>query len=138
MYMVKAKNFSGESSSSFALHVGGKGSVVSDSMHPESYKKLTQLEAAKDRKPVGDMEAGPNQPPVFMEQLNKPDAMTEGHTVKLDARVEPKNDPNLKIEWELNGHLLETGRQAVSSLCHLSNQNLTKQIWMKLTSNNIT
>ena len=114
MYMVKAKNFSGETSSSFALHVGGKGSVVSDSMHPESFKKLTQLEAAKDRRPAEEVEAGPNQPPVFMEQLNKPGVLTEGQNVKLDARVEPKNDPNLKIEWELNGHLLETGRQTVA------------------------
>lgn len=110
MYMVKAKNISGESSSSFALHVGGQGGILSDSMHPESFKKLTQLEAAKDRRPEDEVEAGPNQPPVFMEQLNKPEPLTEGHNIKLDARVEPKNDPNLRIEWELNGRVLETGR----------------------------
>ena len=111
MYMIKAKNFAGESSSSFALHVGGKGGILADSMHPESYKKLAQLEAAKDRRPVDEIDAGPNQPPVFMEQLNKPGIVTEGQSVHLDARVEPKNDPNLRVEWELNGQVLNTGRK---------------------------
>ena len=110
MYMVKAKNLTGESSSSFALHVGGQGGILSDSMHPESYKKLAELEASKNRRPEDEVEAGPDQPPVFMEQLNKPGPLTEGQSVQLDARVEPKNDPNLRIDWELNGHVLETGR----------------------------
>ena len=110
MYMVKAKNLSGESSSSFAIHVGNKGGILADSMHPESFKKLTQLEAAKDRRTEDEVDAGPDQPPVFMDQLNKVGEVVEGQSVHLDARLEPKNDPKLRVEWELNGKPLTTGR----------------------------
>ena len=110
MYMIKAKNLSGESSSSFALHVGGKGGVMMDSMHPESFKKLAQMEESKNVKKVDEVDAPMNQPPIFMEQLNKPENLIEGQSVHLNASVEPKNDPNLKIEWHLNGQIIETGR----------------------------
>lgn len=116
MYMVKAKNFAGESSSSFVLHVGDRKGILEDSMHPESFKKLAQLEASKDRKPADVIDAPANQPPVFMEQLNKPGLVTEGQSVHLDAKVEPRNDPNLKIEWEVNGQVLETGRKLLKQL----------------------
>ena len=109
MYTIKAKNLSGESSSSFALHVGGKGGILGDSMHPESFRKLAQLEEAKGRRPADEVDVGPDQPPVFMDQLNKVDPVTEGESVLLAARLEPKADPNLKVEWQLNGTVLSTG-----------------------------
>ena len=110
MYMVKAKNLCGESSSSFAVHVGNKAGILADSMHPESFKKVTQLEAAKDRRPEDEVDASPDQPPVFMDQLNSVGEVPEGQGVHLDARLEPKNDPKLRVEWELNGKPLTTGR----------------------------
>ena len=51
-----------------------------------------------------------------VEQLNKPGLVTEGQSVHLDAKVEPRNDPNLKIEWEVNGQVLETGRKLFKQL----------------------
>jgi titin len=47
MYMVKAVNLTGEASSSFALHVGGKSGVMGEALHPDSYKKIQALEAEK-------------------------------------------------------------------------------------------
>ena len=111
MYMVTAENVAGHSSSSFALHVKSNNGVLADSMHPESYKKLSQLEADKTRKPEDAVDAQLQQPPVFVEQLDKPQVVAEGQTVHFAAKVEPKDDPNLKIEWEFNGKLLETGRE---------------------------
>ena len=120
MYMIKAKNFSGESSSSFALHIGGKGGILADSMHPESFKKLAQLEEAKSRRPEDSVDVGPNQPPVFMEQLNKPGPVTEGQSIKLDARIEPKTDTNLRVEWEVNGKVLTSGTAADGISWHVA------------------
>ena len=45
-----------------------------------------------------------------MDQLNKVGEVVEGQSVHLDARLEPKNDPKLRLEWELNGKPLTTGR----------------------------
>ena len=43
MYMVKAVNLSGEASSSFAVHVGGRSGVMEEALHPDSYKKIQAL-----------------------------------------------------------------------------------------------
>jgi titin len=109
MYMVRAVNLAGDTSSSLAVHVGGAGGILADSMHPQSFKKVTQMEELKERKPQYEIDAPPNQPPVFMEQLNNVGGKHEGQSVNLYAKIEPKNDPALKINWEFNGKILETG-----------------------------
>ena len=43
MYTVTAVNFSGEASSSFAVHVGGKSGVMGEALHPDSYRKIQAL-----------------------------------------------------------------------------------------------
>ena len=113
MYVVTASNFAGESSSSFALHVGGQQGLLLDSMHPESVKKLAALEHRKNVSSVEVAEAGPNQPPVFMVPLEDVGLVAEGKKIHVAARVEPKNDPKLKVEWELNGKVLSTGRASM-------------------------
>ena len=117
MYMITAKNAAGESSSSFALHVGDQQGILADSMHPESYKKLMALEALKEGgRGADEPEAGPNQPPVFMTPLADVGLVPEGQSIHVAARVEPKNDPQLRIEWELNGKVLDTGRERERAL----------------------
>ena len=111
MYVVTACNASGESSSSFALHVGDQSRLDLASMHPESVKKLEALEQRKNMAAADEAEAGPNQPPVFMTPLADVGLVPEGKKIHVAARVEPKNDPNLRIEWELNGKVLATGRE---------------------------
>ncbi len=49
------------------------------------------------------------QPPVFMEQLKEVGVVAEGQNVLLEARIEPKNDSNLRVEWELNGKPVKPG-----------------------------
>ena len=127
MYVVTAKNFAGESSSSFALHVGDQQSILADTMHPESYKKLVALENAKDQQPgEAAVEAGPNQPPVFMTPLADVGIVPEGQKVHVRATVEPKNDPKLRIEWELNGKVLSTGTKCKLNLKHGLSYNYCK------------
>jgi hypothetical protein len=114
MYVIKAKNLSGESSSSFAVHVGGGGGILGESMHPESYKKLARLEKEKCRKVEDEVDATPDQPPVFMEQLTSPGPVVEGQAVHLVARLEPRGDPALRVEWEVNGMVLNTGSRRLA------------------------
>lgn len=110
MYMVKAVNMAGEASSSFALRVGGKGGVMADSMHPDSYKKIQALEAQKaTKRGLGD-ETQIEQPPVFMKQLQNVGTVAEGQNVQVEATIEPKNDPNMRVEWELNGKSVASGK----------------------------
>ena len=109
MYTVRANNLSGEASSSLALHVGGKGGVQSDALHPDSYAKIKALEArnrnVKQQVSVEDVK----QPPVFMESLRDVGVVSEGSNVVVEANIEPKNDSNLRVEWELNGQSISSG-----------------------------
>lgn len=115
MYTVKANNLSGEAMSSLALHVGGKGGVMGGSLHPDSMGKIKALEAKKDLKQQVSVE-DVKQPPVFMTPLRDIGVIPEGSKVAVEAMIEPKNDPSLKVEWELNGEPLKTGSRIQTKL----------------------
>lgn len=52
----------------------------------------------------------PQQAPVFTSHLQNQDRLSEGQHVHLEAQVEPRADPNLRIEWFKNGITLTTGK----------------------------
>lgn len=47
--------------------------------------------------------------PVFITTLEPEILLTEGQPLHLEAQVEPRNDPDLKIEWYFNGKALIHG-----------------------------
>lgn len=57
----------------------------------------------------------PQQAPVFTKHLESFDKLTEGQRVYLEAQVEPRADPNLKVEWFKNGIPLQTGTRLRST-----------------------
>lgn len=71
-------------------------------------EKLRDLE----RGPVIErfQEDAPVQAPKFTEQV-KEVAVEEGETAHFECRVEPKNDPNLRVEWFHNGKPLPNGHR---------------------------
>ena len=109
MYTVKASNALGEASSSLALHVGGKSGVLGDALHPDSYKKIQALEAKQGVKHQVSAEEVIKQPPVFMTPLKDVGIVAEGSNIMVEAQIEPKNDPQLKVDWEFNGKPITTG-----------------------------
>jgi titin len=117
MYTVKATNLIGEASTSLALHVGGKGGVLGDAVHPDSYKKIQALEAQKQGVKQQVSVEDVKQPPVFMEQLRDVGTVTEGSNVLVEAKIEPKNDSQLRVEWELNGKPVTTGKGLFTLAC---------------------
>ena len=52
---------------------------------------------------------GPQAPPVFTKNLVSMDTLIEGQSVHLEAQVEPKTDPSLRVEWFKNGVALGSG-----------------------------
>ena len=118
MYTVKACNLIGEASSSLALHVGGKSGVLGDALHPDSFKKIQALEAHKGQQGLKQQISTEDvkQPPVFMEPLRDVGVVAEGSNVKVEALIEPKNDPQLRVDWELNGKPVTTGSRLKTTL----------------------
>ena len=91
------------------------GGVFGGSLHPDSMGKIKALEARKDLKQQVSVE-DVKQPPVFMKPLRDIGVVAEGANVAVEAQIEPKSDPNLKVEWELNGKPLETGSRIQTKL----------------------
>jgi len=50
--------------------------------------------------------------PIFVVPLEAEFILAESKPLHLEAQVEPKNDPNLKIEWYFNGKVLDLGKIA--------------------------
>ena len=91
------------------------GGVLGSSLHPDSMGKIKALEAKKGLKQQVSVE-DVKQPPVFMEPLRDIGVIPEGSNVSVEAKIEPKNDPSLKVEWELNGEPLKTGSRIQTKL----------------------
>ena len=51
-----------------------------------------------------------------MQQLRDIGSVAEGSNIAVEARIEPKNDPNLKVDWELNGKPISSGSRLKTSL----------------------
>lgn len=64
--------------------------------------------ADKLQKPISAAEI-PYPKPVWTTPLNPEFKLGESQPLHLEATVEPKDDPNLKIEWFFNGKSLSHG-----------------------------
>ncbi len=49
--------------------------------------------------------------PVFTTPLNNAEGVLEQGHVHLECRLEPVNDPNLRVEWFVNGRAITTGHR---------------------------
>lgn len=99
IYMCKAFNLAGEAVSSTGMKVKGKSSIVGDPLSPESWQQIQMKEAAMNRVPQVFVDQTPQQAPVFTTHLQSYDKLVEGQHIQLEAQVEPRADPNLRIEW---------------------------------------
>ena len=108
-YTCRAVNQIGEASTSCALTVQGKSGLLLDTMDRDRLTQLRNLESRGQRAEVeGDVEL---MAPVFTSALNNVEGVTEQGRVHLECRLEPINDPNLKVEWFMNGKSIQTGHR---------------------------
>ena len=99
----------GEASTSCALVVQGKSGLLLDTMDRDRLTQLKNLESrARAPQAEGEVEM---MKPVFTTALNNADGVTEQSRVHLECRLEPINDPNLKVEWFMNGKAIQSGHR---------------------------
>lgn len=115
VYTCKAINQAGEAVSSISMKVRTKSSIVGDSLLPESWEKIQLKEASMQKAPDMFPDTTPQQAPIFIQHLQSYDKLVEGQHIYLEATVEPKVDPNLRIEWFKNGIPLTTGARIKST-----------------------
>lgn len=115
IYMCRAINLAGEAVSSTGMKVKAKSSIMGDTLSPDSWQQIQLKEAAMNRVPDAFVDATPQQAPVFTTHLQSYEKLVEGQHIQLEAQVEPRADPNLKIEWYKNGVSLTTGSRIRST-----------------------
>uniref|UniRef100_A0A8R1HM90 Ig-like domain-containing protein n=1 Tax=Caenorhabditis japonica TaxID=281687 RepID=A0A8R1HM90_CAEJA len=107
-YTLVVHNAAGHAETSCEFQVDRLKSILSDTAHPESLRRIREMEQLQPAKPSDD--DGPAQPPVFTQPLAGPtEPLKEGQSVHMDCVVQPINDPSLRIEWFHDGQPLMFG-----------------------------
>jgi hypothetical protein len=92
-----------------------KAGIDLASQHPQGLEKIRELESSKDVGLPTENEAV-FEKPVFVSPLTGQQELVEGQHAHFQARVVPIGDPNLRIQWFVNGIQLPTGSFLV--VCH--------------------
>ena len=106
-YSCVAKNVLGETKTQCSLQVQGKSGLLLDTMDRDRLTQLRNLENRERARQEDVVDAVTK--PVFTTPLNNVDGAPEGGHVHLECRLEPVNDPNLKVEWFVNGKEIKFG-----------------------------
>lgn len=109
-YICRATNKWGQATTKATLNVRSKHGVDLSTQLPQGMtaEKLKELERGPlTEKYDADAEMTP---PKFTVPI-KSQSMQEGERAFFEARVEPRNDPNLRIEWYHNGKPLQSGHR---------------------------
>uniref|UniRef100_A0A158P8T2 Titin n=1 Tax=Angiostrongylus cantonensis TaxID=6313 RepID=A0A158P8T2_ANGCA len=97
-YTLVVTNSAGTAETSCEFEVERLKSILSETAHPESLRRIQEMEQLQPAKPSED-DFVP-EPPVFTQELSGPtEVLKEGQSVHMDCVVQPINDPTLKIEW---------------------------------------
>lgn len=107
VYQCKAKNALGEAITTATLRVKAKDSVQYESLNPSGLDKIRELENPRPTEFVEEPKSA--QPPKFITHLKDYVEKDEGESLHLECCLSPVDDPDLKIEWLLNGRPLVTG-----------------------------
>lgn len=86
---------------------------MGEPLQPDAWQKIQLKEAEMNKVPPMFVDTTPQQAPVFTSHLQSMDKLVEGQHVYLEAQVEPRTDPNLRIEWFKNGLSLTTGKSFI-------------------------
>ncbi|XP_067120871.1 titin [Centruroides vittatus] len=108
-YMCKATNLVGEAVTTCSIQVKAKSTIYTETYHEEGLEKIRKLEETY----VEKVEEQPilKQRPVFITPLNSLDNIKEGQPAHLECRLQPVNDPNLRVEWYVNGIEIKTAHR---------------------------
>ncbi|XP_063986913.1 titin isoform X6 [Diachasmimorpha longicaudata] len=111
---VKATNSKGSALTTGTLKCTSKQNIYLQTQHPQGEAGLEKIQETdealrnKSRRPddAPDHEFGK---PIWTVPLQPEFKLSETEALHLEGQVEPKDDPNLKIEWYFNGKALAHG-----------------------------
>lgn len=85
-----------------SLSVTGGALIMTDPLHQAAYQKIQELEAAERFPQLGYTDVQFDKP-HWVRGFESVEVGEEGGTVQLQGQLEPADDPDLRVEWFLNG-----------------------------------
>ena len=110
-YILCASNALGRQEASIDLRVEAHAqSVDTTTMHAKTLEATQKFEMKSTKVSVQQEQQSLKSKPVFVTNLKDLGApVVEGQNIHLEARLEPINDPSIKVEWLCNGRPLTIG-----------------------------
>lgn len=106
VYTCVARNALGEASTAAQLTVLSKQDILYDSQHPEGLEKIRYLEDDARYQRKEETVTSVSIKPRFLGPLKGTTKIVEGQRAHFEIRLEPQNDPSLRVEWYFNGKVL--------------------------------
>lgn len=109
-YICRATNKWGSATTKATVTSKSKRTIDYESQLPSgmSAEKLKELEKGKTSE--APQEDKTYSPPKFITHIEST-TVEESESVRFECRVEPKDDPKLRVEWYRNGKLLPAGHR---------------------------
>ena len=109
-YTLVASNALGTQQANVELKVEAHmQSIDQTTIHAKAVEETKRFEMKQESHQVEVQELYPQAPPVFVQKLQDIPPVQEGQNVHFEAKLEPVGDPNMKVEWLLNGKPLTVG-----------------------------
>lgn len=102
VYTCRAYNKLGEAVTSSSVRVVAKSQLILESQHPGGLEKIQYLEDASRYKRREDIDEIVAIRPRFLSKPKPLDGLREGQNAHFECKLEPVQDPNLKVEWFKN------------------------------------
>lgn len=110
-YTCRATNKWGSATTTARITCSSKRDIILESQLPQgmSGEKIKELEKGR-ASDVPKEEPVISSPPKFITHIQS-HTVEESEGIRFECRVEPKEDPKLRIEWYRNGKLLPSGHR---------------------------
>lgn len=86
-----------------------RSSIDTSTLHHGTYEKTQRMEDSKFVEPQYHIEELCRSKPIFTTLLTDPQPVYEGQNIHLECKLEPINDPTMRVEWFQNGRPVTVG-----------------------------
>jgi len=97
VYTCRAYNALGEAVTSSSVKVTAKSQLILESQHPSGLEKIQYLEDASRYKRREDIDESVAVKPRFVTKPKPQEGLREGQNAHFECKLEPVQDPNLKV-----------------------------------------
>lgn len=93
----------------FSVNFLARSNIDTSTLHRGTYEKTQRMEVSKFVEPQYNIEEMCRSKPAFTVPLSDPQPVQEGKNIHLECKLEPVNDPTMKVEWFQNGRPITIG-----------------------------